>query len=72
MTTQDIDGVSYQRDPNYDFEVWKPVVEPDEIVNLVVGPPASAPITRLSNGMAIRIRSGGAAIHTRSGGPAIR
>ena len=72
MTTQWIDGVNYQLDTKYPFEVWVPVVEPDEIVNLVVGNSASAPITRLSNGMAIRNRSGGAAIHTRGGGPAIR
>lgn len=72
MTTQYIDGVNYQLDTSYPFEVWVPVVEPDEIVNLVVGNSASAPITRLPNGLAIRNRSGGAAIHTRSGGPAIR
>ena len=27
MTTQWIDGVNYQMDPDYDFEVWKPVIE---------------------------------------------
>jgi len=64
--------VNYQLDTSYPFEVWKPVIEPDEIVNLVVGATASAPTTRLPNGMAIRNRSGGAAIHSRSGGPAIR
>ena len=26
MNTQYIDGVNYQRDPNYDFEVWVPVI----------------------------------------------
>ena len=75
MTTQYIDGVNYQLDTGYPFEVWVPVVEPDdpnEIVNLVVGNSASAPITRLSNGIAIRNRTGGAAIHSRGGGPAIR
>ena len=72
MTTQYIDGVEYALNTDYSFEVWEPVIKPDEVVNLVMGNSASVPITRLSNGMAIRNRSGGAAIHTRSGGAAIR
>ena len=72
MTTQWIDGVNYQLDTSYPFEVWVPVVEPEEIVNLVVGNSASAPVTRLSNGVGIRPRSNGASIRIRGSGPGIR